>query len=245
MKKIFAANWKLNKTPRETEAFFVEWKSKAGDLNSSEIVFFPPATSFDSMAQSLSGSSMKWGAQNCYSEVQGAFTGEISAKTVKAMGGHYVLLGHSERRSIFHENDILISKKVATVQKEELIPMLCIGESLSERETGNTMYILKSQLEAGLSHADPRKPLAVAYEPVWAIGTGKVANPDQIRDAHREINHLIQGFGFPGTTPILYGGSVKADNAKELISIPHVDGFLVGGASLEVSSFLQICKANL
>jgi triosephosphate isomerase (TIM) len=244
LKKIFAGNWKLNKTPRETEAYFVEWRQKAGDLREYEIVFFPPATNFDVISKVTSGSNLRWGAQNCYAETKGAFTGEISAQTIKDMGGAYVLVGHSERRSVFHENDILISKKVGTIQKVDLIPMLCIGESLSERDTGNTMYILKSQLEAGLSHADPRKPIVIAYEPVWAIGTGKVATADQVREAHKEIHHLIQSLGFPASTPILYGGSVKSENAKELISIPHVDGFLVGGASLDVTSFLQICKAN-
>ncbi|MEZ0392506.1 MAG: triose-phosphate isomerase [Pseudobdellovibrionaceae bacterium] len=244
MKKIFAANWKLHKNPQETRQFFTEWKKQWNTSSQDEVVFFPPATNLEATAQALDGTSLRWGSQNCYSEVKGAFTGEISAQTVKDLGGQYVLIGHSERRSLFLEKDNLIAKKVALAQKLDLIPLLCIGETLGERESGRTLYILRSQLEEGLSQADSMKRLVIAYEPVWAIGTGKVANNDQVKEAHKEVNSLLQSLGFPGATPILYGGSVKAENAKELVSIPHVNGFLVGGASLEVPSFLQICRSN-
>lgn len=243
MKKIFAANWKLHKNPKQTRDFFVEWKKQAQGSSLNEIVFFPPATNLEATAQSLEGTGLRWGSQNCYSEVKGAFTGEVSAQTVKDLGGQYVLLGHSERRSLFSEKNEAIAKKLALVQSLGLIPMLCIGETLGEREMGKTLSILKNQLDEGLSQADPTKPLTIAYEPVWAIGTGKVATLEQVREAHAETFGLLQGLGFPASTSILYGGSVKADNAKELISVEHVGGFLVGGASLEVQSFQQICQS--
>jgi len=243
LKKIFAANWKLHKNPKETREFFTEWKKQYEASSKSEVVFFPPATNLEAASQVLEGTAVRWGSQNCYSDVKGAFTGEISAQTVKDLGGHYILLGHSERRSLFLEKDEQIARKVALVQKLDLIPMLCIGETLGEREMGKTNFILKNQLAEGLSQAHPQKPITIAYEPVWAIGTGKVATIEQVQEAHSEIFKLLQGMGFPASTAILYGGSVKADNAKELISVAHVDGFLVGGASLEVASFLQICKS--
>ncbi len=243
MKKIFAANWKLHKNPKETRDFFNEWGKQYKAASGSEVIFFPPATSLEAASTSLSGSPIHWGSQNCFAEVKGAFTGEISAQVVKDLGGQYVLIGHSERRSVFLENDDLIAKKVKLVQGLGLIPMLCIGETLPEREAGKTLQVLKTQLEKGLSQAEKNKPLVVAYEPVWAIGTGKVATPDQVREAHQAVQKMVQDLGFSAELPLLYGGSVKPDNAKELIAIPHVHGFLVGGASLEVSSFLAICQA--
>lgn len=243
MKKIFAANWKLHKNPKETREFLTEWVKQFRTVEQSEAVFFPPATNLEAASQVLAGTAIKWGAQNCYVDVKGAFTGEISAQVVKDLGGHYVLLGHSERRSLFQETDSLISKKLKLVQGLGLIPILCIGETLSEREAGKTLEVLKTQLEKGLSEAEKSKPLVVAYEPVWAIGTGKVATVAQVQEAHAEVHQMIQKLGFPAQTSILYGGSVKPDNAGELMSVPHVDGFLVGGASLEVPSFLKICQA--
>ena len=244
MKKIFAANWKLFKTPNETRQFFTEWKKQAADSLKSEILFFPSATNLEAAAQSLQNTAgIKWGSQNCYSETKGAFTGEISASVVKEMGGSYVLLGHSERRSLFQETDLFVAKKLALVQSLDLIPMLCIGESLAERKSGKTLQVLKAQIENSLSLVSLQKNLVVAYEPVWAIGTGQVATAAQVEETHSNIQQLISKMGFAKQISILYGGSVKPDNAKELISIPHVDGFLVGGASLEVPSFLQICKS--
>jgi triosephosphate isomerase len=249
MTKIFAANWKLFKTPKETRQFFSDWKKQVSgaskDQMKDQILFFPPATNLEATAQSVEGTGIQWGSQNCYSEIKGAFTGEISALVVKELGGSYVLLGHSERRSLFHETNEGIAKKVALVQSLDLTPLLCIGETLTERQSGKTMQVLKTQLEQSLSLADPKKNLVVAYEPVWAIGTGQVATAAQVQETHLETYKLIQKMGFPEKTAILYGGSVKPDNAKELISIPHVDGFLVGGASLEVPSFLQICKSTV
>lgn len=238
MKKIFAANWKLHKNPKESAQFFLEFKSlyKKDDH---QVVFFVPSTSASAASESLVESGIQWGAQNCYSEVKGAFTGETSAQVIGELGGQWILLGHSERRSIFAENDELIAKKLQLVQSLGLTPMICIGETLAERDAGNLQKVLERQLTIGLSLADKSKKLAVAYEPVWAIGTGRVASVLQVAEAHQLVHSLIQKLGFT-TLPVLYGGSVKADNAKELISTPGVDGFLVGGASLEVKSFLAI-----
>jgi triosephosphate isomerase len=240
MKKYFAANWKLHKNPSETRIFFQAWMEKAGH-SSNEVWFFPPAVNLEAASTALIGSSVKFGLQNIYSEIKGAFTGENSAQVIKDLQGHGALVGHSERRSLFAEDHSLLSKKVKALQDLGLTPMFCIGESLDERNSGKTRSVIQSQLLKGLELADRSKALIVAYEPVWAIGTGVVATSEQVREAHAWVFEELQSLGF-SATPVLYGGSVKADNAKELIRIQHVDGFLVGGASLEVESFLKICQ---
>lgn len=240
MKKIFAANWKLFKGPKETREFFAQFKDVCGKATG-ELVFFPPAISLESASASLAGSAIKWGAQNCYSQAQGAFTGENSVAMVKELGASYVLIGHSERRKIFGETDAMIAEKVAFVQSQGLTPMLCIGETLEEREAMKTYEVLDKQLHLGLEKADKNKPLVIAYEPVWAIGTGKVATPQQVEETHSDVYTILAKLGFENS-PLLYGGSVKPDNAAGLIQIPHVNGFLVGGASLEVKSFLDIAS---
>ena len=239
--KIIAANWKLHKNPAETRLFFQQWNSAFKQTVDKKIIFFPPATNLQAAAECLNETKMEFGSQNCFFETQGAFTGEISAKTVADMGGRWVLVGHSERRKLFNESDSLLSQKVSLVQSLGLTPMFCIGETLEEREAGDTDKILQHQLEKGLSKADKSKKIVVAYEPVWAIGTGKVATADQVRDAHLVCHQIVTKLGFPKETAVLYGGSVKSDNARALIQIPHVDGFLVGGASLDVKSFSEIC----
>lgn len=240
MKKIFAANWKLFKTPQETRQFFKTFK-EVSSQSTGELVFFPSAISLEAASQELAGSKIKWGAQNCYSQASGAFTGENSAQVVKDLGGSYILIGHSERRSLFGETDTQVADKVAFVQGLGLTPMLCIGETLQEREGKKTFRVLETQLQLGLQKADKSKPLVVAYEPVWAIGTGKVATPEQVAETHTDVFNILKTLGFE-TTPILYGGSVKPDNAAELIKQPHVSGFLVGGASLETASFAKIAS---
>lgn len=240
--KIIAANWKLHKNPQQTRDFFGEWKKNYQTQAGRKVVFFPASTCLEAASHSVLGQDYEFGSQNCYFENQGAFTGEISAQTVKDMNGQWVLIGHSERRKLFGESDSLLSQKVACVQALGLTPMFCIGETLDERESGQTQLVLKTQLEKGLSKADKNKKLVVAYEPVWAIGTGKVATPEQVQETHLQCYQMLTALGFSKETPILYGGSVKADNAKGLIQIPHVDGFLVGGASLEVKSFWDICR---
>lgn len=240
MKKIFAANWKLFKSPTETRAFFLQFKEMAA-LATGDIVFFPSAICLEATSVALQGTALKWGAQNCYTQTQGAFTGENSAQVVKDLGGSYILIGHSERRKIFAESDALIADKVALTQSLGLIPLLCIGETLEEREAKHTFRVLETQLTLGLAKADPSKPLVVAYEPVWAIGTGKVASPEQVEEAHRDVFGLLKQLRFE-LSPILYGGSVKPDNAAGLIDRPHVNGFLVGGASLDPKSFAEIAS---
>lgn len=239
MKPLFAANWKLQKTPDETRLFLTLLKESKPTQN---ILIFPPATSWEACAQLLKDSSIKWGAQNVWCLGSGAFTGENSATTLKAMGGTYALVGHSERRKLFGETDALLKDKVTYLQTLDLIPMLCIGETLEERERGQTNLVNRKQLQEALSGADRKKPLVVAYEPVWAIGTGKVATEAQVAEAHADIRAALNEMGF-ASTPILYGGSVKADNAGPLGQIPNVDGFLIGGASLEVTSLMAIAKA--
>ncbi|MGZ3744380.1 MAG: triose-phosphate isomerase [Pseudobdellovibrionaceae bacterium] len=251
--KIFAANWKLFKSPRETREFFAQWGEVSQALSGGskkEVVFFPSAISLEaasSAIQELRGkynlaSTLNFGVQNAYCQAQGAFTGENSATVVKELGGKYVLIGHSERRQLFAEKNEFLAEKVSFTQRLGLVPMLCIGETLQERESGKTQEVLKTQLAEGLVKADKSKPLVIAYEPVWAIGTGKVATPEQVQETHKDVFEILKGLGF--NAPILYGGSVKPDNAAGLIKIPHVDGFLVGGASLEVASFQKICGVH-
>ena len=242
-KKIFAANWKLHKNPTETREFFYQFLKgfKAQNPYNDEIVFFPSAICLESTMQALSGVKIHWGAQNCYFESKGAFTGENSAQVVKDLGGHFMLVGHSERRSLFGEQDTLLAKKIKYLQDLGLRPMFCVGETLAERESGKTVEVVRQQLTEGLRLADTAKPLTVAYEPVWAIGTGKVANSQQVAEAHAEVRKILNTLGWSKETQILYGGSVKPENSKELLGLPEVGGFLVGGASLEVASFSAIC----
>ena len=174
--------------------------------------------------------------------MSGAYTGENSMQTVKDISGKWILIGHSERRQFFSEADSLIAKKIKAAQELDLKPMLCIGENLSERESGKTFSVLENQIQQGLALLNKNKFISLAYEPVWAIGTGKVAEPQQVVEAHLFIRKTLMAMSVL-QCPILYGGSVKSDNASTLIKIDNVDGFLVGGASLDVQSFLDICKA--
>lgn len=242
MKKLFAANWKLHKTPAETRDFFRAFLPQTKTV-AAEVVFFPPASSWEAAAQSIgSSANCFWGGQNVWSQAQGAFTGENSAQVLKELGGRYALVGHSERRSVFREDSSWMADKVAFVQGLGLTPVLCIGETLAERDSGQTNAVNARQLAEGLSKADVSRPLVVAYEPVWAIGTGRVAQPSQVAEAHAFIRRTLREKSF-AETPILYGGSVKPENAGELLGLPDVNGFLVGGASLDPESFLKICKS--
>ncbi len=232
----------MYKTPKEAGEFFDSiLASLKSNVKGGEIVIFPPALVCESVAKYVNGSSVHWGLQNSYFESKGAFTGENSPDVAKAMGATYVLVGHSERRKIFSESDSLLAKKVAYVQSIGLTPMLCVGEDLSERETGRTNEVILGQLDEGLKSADRKKPFVIAYEPVWAIGTGKVATPEQAEEAHVALRERLGGLG--ESTRILYGGSVKPENAGELAAKKNIDGFLVGGASLEAKGFLQILSS--
>jgi triosephosphate isomerase len=242
VKKIIAGNWKMFKNPEQTRAFFKSWKSRAMSA-SNEIVFFPPAVCLEAAAQELKGTPVRWGCQNAYFQGQGAFTGENSPQVIKEMGGHYVLLGHSERRQFFAETDEAIAKKAQYTQSLDLIAMVCIGETLEQRDQNKTNSVLSAQLMSCLSYKPLAKNLVIAYEPVWAIGTGRVAQPEQVAEAHALIKSVLSSLGLE-TVPVLYGGSVKADNCAKLAGLPGVDGFLVGGASLEVDSFLPIAATQ-
>lgn len=241
---ICAANWKMNKSPREAREFVEKFLPNARRLMKANlrVVIFPPAIDILAIRDMLEKTCVQWGAQNCYFELKGAFTGETSPQVVVDLGASYILIGHSERRQIFGEKDELLAKKVKAVQQLGVIPMLCIGELLEQRERGETNAVVRTQLQKGLSGVDFNKPLAIAYEPVWAIGTGKVATSEQVRETHAEVRSLLHEFGGKAADniPILYGGSVKPENVEELGSIKDVDGFLVGGASLDPDSFAKI-----
>lgn len=245
---LFAANWKMHKTPSEAREFITALKAQLPEKTQTQVIIFPSSPCLQSVGEAVKGSKINFGSQNCYFEMQGAFTGEVSPQVVKELGGTQSLVGHSERRTLFGEENELLAQKVSALQKLGMTPMLCIGETLKQREENITVDVLRSQLFECLRLADLRLPLTVAYEPVWAIGTGKVATPAQVAEAHAAVREILTQVGSAETAaaiPILYGGSVKPDNAKELASLPNVDGFLIGGASLETTSFTKICNITL
>ncbi len=248
---VIAANWKMYKSPREAAEFLKSFVPKleatgvVKDAAARKVILFVPAIDLNVVADALKPTKIGWGAQNSHYELKGAFTGENSPAVLAEIGAPYVLVGHSERRALFHESDDETGKKVKTLQSVGITPMLCVGESLSEREANHTSEVIVRQLRAGLAERDSGKPLMVAYEPVWAIGTGKVATPEQANAAHsvlRKALREIGGSALADVTPILYGGSVKPDNCAEIAKQIEIDGFLVGGASLEVDSFLALCQ---
>jgi triosephosphate isomerase len=244
---LFAANWKLNKTPRETREFLNKFIAQCPQAVQSKVAFYLPATNLESASDVLSSTSVQWGSQNCYSKISGAFTGEISAGVVKELGANTILLGHSERRQVFGEDNNFIAEKGHLVQSLSLMPMLCIGETLEQRDKNLTLAICEAQLSAFLERINPEQPWAIAYEPVWAIGTGRIATLTQVEEVHNFIHDFLErrlGESLAKRVLILYGGSVKPENSKELLTLKNVNGFLVGGASLEVESFLKICAAG-
>lgn len=240
--KIIAANWKLNKSPAQTTSYFKDFLGKYKNPEDRTVVFFVPATNLERAVQSTQGSQIHIGAQNCFWEVSGAFTGETSVLTCKEIGASWVLLGHSERRSLFAETNQMISKKLKAAQNVELHSLVCIGETLAERDSGKTFEVLRKQLNESLSGFSNKSPIDIAYEPVWAIGTGRIASSQQVQETHHFIRKSLDEMGL-STSKILYGGSVKSDNSKELLSLPFVDGFLVGGASLDVESFRGVIQS--
>lgn len=247
---IYAANWKMHKNPDEAVQFFREFIPGLAKKSAAarRVIFFVPAVDLFSSVQAVSGSAVEVGAQNIHHEVKGAFTGETSAAVLNSIRVTWALVGHSERRTLFGETDAATNLKMKTALANGLSAMLCVGETLAERESNSTMNIVARQLEAGLSaivsdvKASPKR-IAIAYEPVWAIGTGKVASPEQASAVHQSIRAwLTSKFDskIAGEIAILYGGSVKPDNASAIAAKPDIDGFLVGGASLEVDSFLGL-----
>lgn len=248
MKKIIAANWKMNETRAQGEALARSVAEGIASLpDDRKVVIFPPATALDIVTGASMGR-FETGIQNFYPAENGAFTGEISPAMVHDCGGQWALCGHSERRHIFNEPDELISRKVNFALAHDLKVMLCVGETLEERESGPLNAVLMRQLTSALSGQSSEtavSSIAIAYEPVWAIGTGKTAGPAEIKEAHELIRGDLRTMFASACTelPILYGGSVKPSNAHEILGLDNVDGVLVGGASLEAKSFLAIINS--
>jgi triosephosphate isomerase len=248
-KKIVAANWKMNMTQAESAAFIESLLVEIGDVADVEVVIIPPFTAIAKVTESLGKShNIKVGAQNMHWERNGAFTGEISAALLRDLFVRYVVLGHSERRKLFGETDEIVNRKVHAAHEASLRPIVCVGETLEQRDRGNVQDILSRQLRgslAGLGEKELQETV-IAYEPVWAIGTGRNASPEQAQDAHAFIRRTLREMSGAATTErirIQYGGSVKPENARELMSQPDIDGALVGGASLDPRSFARIVKA--
>ena len=240
--RIVVGNWKMNKLPKEGSSFVEESVNLLLDVERVQVIFCPPFTGLLGMNLEHPFS---LGSQNCHWEGQGAFTGEISTRMLKDCGVSYVIVGHSERRQIFFETNDWIKWKMGAVVDAGLIPIFCIGETLEQRKSGQTDQVLAQQLQDGFKMVNSFKKMVIAYEPVWAIGTGISAKIDQVKDAHLQIKNILSK-QFPKNIltdfPILYGGSVTPDNAEELISLPGVDGFLIGGASLNIDSFTSIVR---
>jgi triosephosphate isomerase len=247
-KTVIAGNWKMNNDLAQSEKLIVELKNLLqNEKPNCDVIVCPPFTSLSEASKLVSGSMIKLGAQNMHFEDSGAFTGEVSASMLKSVGCEYVILGHSERRHIFGECDEVINKKIKKALSAGLKPIFCVGELLEERENGTTNDVVKRQVLKGLDgiSADDMKNVIVAYEPVWAIGTGKTASPAQAQEVHEFIRDLIEidyTLEVANDLVIQYGGSVKPDNAKELLSQKDIDGALVGGACLKANSFLGIIK---
>ncbi len=234
-------------TPQEGYSFVEECSKLLLKIEGVNIIFSPPFTALFNIKSVLKNTSLALGAQNVHFEPKGAFTGEISVSMLAACGVDYVIIGHSERRHVFHEPEEWINAKVKAVLPTTMVPILCIGETLEQRQSGATEAILKGQLNAGLQDVSEAamEKIVVAYEPVWAIGTGVVASVAQASEAHQVVRTVLGGLyniKVAADTAILYGGSVKPDNAAELITAPGVDGFLIGGASLKVDTFTSIAK---
>lgn len=249
MRKAFVCgNWKMHKTTGETVALVRELRARLNETASVEVGIAPPATALGAAKQALVGSHIRLAGQNCHWEKQGAFTGEVSAAMLVDVGCDTVIVGHSERRQYFGETDETVNKRARAALEAQLTPIVCVGETLAEREGTRTLEVVSRQVKAGLagiSAADVEK-LVIAYEPVWAIGTGKVATPAQAQEAHAAIRSLVAelaGRKAADAVRIQYGGSVKPDNAVELMGLPDVDGALVGGASLKADDFVKIVVA--
>ena len=248
-KKIIAANWKMNMTQGESARFVDSFLRDVGEINDVEVVIIPPFTAIATVSDALGRAhNIKVGAQNMYWEKSGAFTGEISAPLLRDLFVHYVVLGHSERRTLFGETDEMVNRKVRAAHEGELRPIVCVGETLEQRDKGDVEKILSSQLRGSLASLNPKElqDSVIAYEPVWAIGTGRNATPQQAQEAHAFIRHILREMTDETTADrvrIQYGGSVKPENALELMSQTDIDGALVGGASLDPRSFAQIVKA--
>ncbi|MEZ5358796.1 MAG: triose-phosphate isomerase [Candidatus Zixiibacteriota bacterium] len=247
-KKIIAGNWKMNKTIVEAQALAAAIKREVGDTTAPIVLVCPPFTALTEVAMALRDCEMQIGGQNMHTEDSGAFTGEISAEMLLTSGCTFVILGHSERRALFSEDDKLVNAKTKKALQAGLIPVVCVGETLDEREAGKMEKVIEEQIKGSLDSLSEKEMLStvIAYEPVWAIGTGKTASPEQAEEVHRHIRKLLTdtyGAGVANEITILYGGSVKASNADGLFAKENIDGALIGGASLKADEFVAIVKA--
>ncbi len=242
-----AGNWKMYKTPAETRAFFDAFEPLVAGVSNCDIAICPSFVNLEAAVGSTEGSNIAIGGQNLYPAKEGAFTGEISGLMLNALGCKYVIVAHSERREYFHEAEADVVKKVRAALEYCLTPIVCIGEKLEERESGNTEVVLGAQFDGGLAPLTPEEfsKIVIAYEPVWAIGTGRTATPQIAQETHAFIRSKIKaafGADAAAATRILYGGSVKPDNVAKLMSEEDIDGALVGGASLDPKSFAAVVK---
>jgi triosephosphate isomerase (TIM) len=246
-RNVIAGNWKMYKSKNEAKTFAMEFRNLLTDIKDREIVICPPFLHISTLVEAFTGSSVKIGGQNLFWEDDGAYTAEISGSMLKSFGASYVIIGHSERRQYFHETDETVNKRLFAALKNGLIPIVCIGETLKERDSGSTFNVIDTQVKnglKGLAGGDVFR-IVVAYEPVWAIGTGKTATPEIAQEVHSYIrSNLSDMFGgeASGSIPIIYGGSVKPDNIDVLMGQKDIDGALVGGASLKTDSFERIVK---
>src|SRR3989475_8350132 len=248
-KKIVAANWKMNMTQAEAARFVESMLLDLGEITDVEVVIVPPFTAIAKVMEALGrAQNIKVGAQNMYWEKNGPFTGEISGPLLRDLFVHYVVLGHSERRTLFGETDEIVNRKVRAAHEATLRPIVCIGETIEKRDKGNVEKILSIQLRGSLKDLNEKElqETVIAYEPVWAIGTGRNATPQQAQEAHAFIRHTLREMSDESTADrirIQYGGSVKPENARDLMTQPDIAGALVGGASLDPRSFAAIVKA--
>jgi triosephosphate isomerase (TIM) len=245
MRPLIAGNWKMNTTRAEAVALAKGVVEGAAAIKGADLLVCPPTIYLSAVAEAVKGTSVALGAQNMYFEGNGAFTGETSAAMLTDAGATFVILGHSERRNVMGETDADVNKKTHAALAAGLTPIVCVGELLAEREAGQTKAVVKKQFEGSLAgvSAEQVTKLVIAYEPVWAIGTGKVATPEQAEEVHADLRQLLTSrynAGVAGQIRILYGGSVKPSNAAELLGQPNVNGALVGGASLKAGDFLGI-----
>lgn len=249
-KKIVAGNWKMNKTTADAKTLVEAIRKELANVKGVDVVLCPPFTALQTVGSLITNTQIDLGAQNMCWEKSGAFTGEISAEMLRELYCHYVILGHSERRAIFGETDEMINKKARAALAANLHPIVCVGETLADREANLTNKVVEKQLRGSLAGYTAENFLAsvIAYEPVWAIGTGKTASPQQAQDVHAFIRSVIREMAdetVAQSVRIQYGGSVKGSNARELFSQPDIDGGLIGGAALEVASFVEIVRAGV
>lgn len=249
-KPIVAGNWKMNKTVAEAVELVNGLKRELAECREVDVVLCPPFTALKAVADAVAGTRIDLGAQNMHWEKSGAYTGEVAADMLRELYCHYVILGHSERRSYFHETDAMVNRKTKAALAAGLHPIVCVGETLEQREAGATEKVVTAQVEGSLAGLSSREMVetVIAYEPVWAIGTGRTATPQQAQEVHALIRGLLRRLfdeHVAQSVRIQYGGSMKSSNARELLHQPDIDGGLVGGASLEAKSFADIVRGAL